>query len=251
MSPAVKIALLPLLVAQGVWARARTPKLPEAEGDRHGAEGEGVEPLRLLIVGDSSAAGVGVTHQRDGFSGQFSSHLARELGRRVHWQLVARSGVNSTQALALVRAHAVQPADVGLVVLGVNDVVDQVAVPRAIAAREALADALLSQHGLRHVAFTALPPMDRFTALPQPLRAVAGADARRHDQALRRWAQAREAERGDVSYLPLGVSLEPEHLAHDRFHPSAAGYRLCCGVIAEHLAAHLARRRPAVVSPAG
>ena len=59
MSLAAKIMLSPVLVAQAVVTRARLPRLPEPEGQRHGVIGRG-PLLRVLITGDSSAAGVGV-----------------------------------------------------------------------------------------------------------------------------------------------------------------------------------------------
>src|SRR4051812_15874048 len=61
---ALKIALAPLLVAQALATRRRAPVLPEAEGARDGALGAADAPtLRVLVAGDSSAAGVGVARQ--------------------------------------------------------------------------------------------------------------------------------------------------------------------------------------------
>ena len=51
-------ALAPLLVAQALRTRRVTPRLPEAAGERSGTQGEGPR-LRLLVLGDSAAAGVG------------------------------------------------------------------------------------------------------------------------------------------------------------------------------------------------
>ena len=102
------------------------------------------------------------------------------------------------QLLELLRAAPPAPADVAVVVTGVNDVVDQIPVRRALAQRAALADWLLGQGLARHVVFAPLPPMHQFPLLPQPLRCVVGADARRHDQALARWAATRsDVSRGD------------------------------------------------------
>ena len=58
------IGLGPVLLAQGHYVRRVTPRLPEPEGLRQGVEGSG-PPLRLLILGDSSAAGVGVATQAE------------------------------------------------------------------------------------------------------------------------------------------------------------------------------------------
>ena len=78
---ALKLALAPLLLAQAVHTRRRLPRLPEAAGAREGVVGRGAE-LDLLIVGDSSAAGVGVDTQDDALAGCLSRALARHAGRR-------------------------------------------------------------------------------------------------------------------------------------------------------------------------
>ena len=230
----LKLALAPILIAQGLWTRARVPVLPEAAGPRKGVVGHGPS-LRLLIVGDSSAAGVGVARQEQALAGYLSRELAAQAQARVQWQLVARSGITSAQALALVREAAPARADVAVAVLGVNDVVDQVSTRRAVAAREALTDWLLGTVAARHVVFSPLPPIHQFPALPQPLRWVAGRDARRHDTAMALWA----ARRDDVSHAPMAVTLGRDVMAHDGFHPGEPVYRLCGQALAVHIAQHV------------
>jgi len=231
MSLAAKLLLSPLLVAQALTTRSRLPRLPEAVGDRAGEIGNG-PLLQLLILGDSSAAGVGVAEQRDALSGHLTRALAAQCGARVRWQLLARSGVNSAQCLQLLEREAPAPADVAVVILGVNDVVDQVPSARAVAAREAIANRLRNAHGVAHVVFAPLPPVHRFPGLPQPLRWVAGADARRHDAAVAHWA----AGRVDVSHVPIVVPLDRGVMADDGFHPGEPVYRVCGLALAEHIA---------------
>jgi lysophospholipase L1-like esterase len=236
MSLTAKLVLSPVLVAQALITRARLPRLPEAAGAREGEVGRG-PLLRLLIVGDSSAAGVGVAEQSQAFAGFLTTALARHAARRVRWQLVARSGVNSAQCLGLLADEGPRPADVAVVVLGVNDVVDQVPSPRAIAAREAIANRLRNAHGVAHVVFAPLPPVHRFPGLPQPLRWVAGRDARRHDDAIAAWARTRS----DVSHVPIDLPLNREVMAADGFHPGEPVYRVCGTAIAEHIAKRVLR----------
>ena len=57
------LALAPLLVVQGWYVKRVTPRLPEAEGARQGVTGQG-QRLRLLVVGDSAAAGVNAAFRR-------------------------------------------------------------------------------------------------------------------------------------------------------------------------------------------
>ncbi len=241
MSLALKLALSPLLVAQAIATRRRAPALPEADGPRQGSVGAG-PPLSLLIVGDSSAAGVGVRTQDEALAGHLTRTLARHASCRIDWQLVARSGLTSAQALPLLVQQRPGPAEIAVVVLGVNDVVEQVPSHRAVVHRAALADRLLGDHGVRHVVFAPLPPMHRFPLLPQPLRFVAGRDARRHDDAMARWA----ATRGDVSHVPIAFELSPAAMAADGFHPGEPVYRACGEALACFIAAHLitAETRP-------
>ena len=234
MSLAIKLLLSPLLVAQAARTRARAPELPEAAGPRTGVLGAGPR-LRLLIVGDSSAAGVGVPTQDEALAGHLTRTLAQQAGARVHWQLVARTGVTTAQALRLVREQRPAQADFAVVVLGVNDVVNQVPSRRAVAQRAALADWLLAEAGVMHVVFAPLPPMHQFPLLPQPLRWVAGSDARRHDATMARWA----AEREDVSHVPIAMSLARETMAGDGFHPGEPVYRVCGEALAAFIASEL------------
>ncbi|MBK6865767.1 MAG: SGNH/GDSL hydrolase family protein [Ideonella sp.] len=232
MSPALKLVLAPLLAAQAVATRRRAPVLPEAEGPREGRVGRGAGALRLLIAGDSSAAGVGVAHQRDALAGNLTRALHRLSGRTVQWSLHARSGLTTQQVHALLRSDALPGAEVAVVVTGVNDVIDLVPPRRAVQHREALADWLLGERGVKHVVFAPLPPVHRFPLLPQPLRRVMGDDARRHDDALAAWAAARAG----VSHLAIAFDLSPAAMASDGFHPGAPVYRVCGETIAAHIA---------------
>jgi len=246
MSLTVKIALGPLLLAQALLTRRRMPRLPEAAGLRQGTVGAvRATPLRLLLAGDSSAAGVGVSRQDEALAEPLAQQLARLCDARVHWRLLAQSGLTTAQTLGLLQREAPAQADIAVVVSGVNDVVDQVPSQRAVRSREAIANGLRNAHGVVHVVFAPLPPVHAFLGLPQPLRWVAGADAKRHNAALQDWV----GTRSDVScvdmhldlhkdrhqHLPMGAAL----LASDGFHPGAAAYRHFATAIAQHIATHV------------
>ena len=235
MSLTAKLLLSPMLVAQAIATRARLPRLPEPVGERAGVVGEG-QAMRLLICGDSSAAGVGVVHQQDALAQRLARKLAEAAAARVQWQLRARSGLTTAQTLALLRddteVGATLACDVAVVVSGVNDVVDQVPSRRAVQARESLANWLRNGHGVQHVVFAPLPPVHHFPGLPQPLRWIAGADAHRHNAALSEWV----ATRADVSCVDMEMSLNRGVMAADGFHPGEPVYRYCANAIALHIA---------------
>jgi len=62
------LPLLPFLFLQGRRTRARVRRLPEAPGSS-GQTSAGSDPLLLVTVGESTVAGVGLSHHREGFTG--------------------------------------------------------------------------------------------------------------------------------------------------------------------------------------
>jgi len=232
MSLALKLALAPVPVEQALHTRRRAPLLPEAAGPREGRVGQVGNALRVLIAGDASAAGVGVARQEQALAGHLGRALHARTAGAVQWSLRARSGLTTRQVHELLRAEAAPPADVAVVVTGVNDVIDLVPPRRAVAHRAELADWLLAEHGVAHVLFAPLPPVHRFPLLPQPLRGVMGRDALAHNEALRRWA----ATRRDVHCVPIDLDLQSDWMASDGFHPGEPVYRACGDAIAAHIA---------------
>lgn len=231
-SVTMRLLLAPVLVAQGLQVRRRALILPEAEGPRAGVAGQGPR-LRLLIAGDSSAAGVGVPHQDLALAGRLVAALAQDF--TVDWRLQARTGATTAQTLARLRAADKAPVDVVVLALGVNDVTRQVPLRRWLADQAALATLLTGACGARLVLRSGLPPMDRFPLLPRPLRDVIGARARAFDRALA------AASTGALVHLPFDPArLTPAMMAADGFHPGAPVYALW----AQDLAAQVRARFP-------
>jgi lysophospholipase L1-like esterase len=223
MSLALKLVLSPLLIAQAMSTRRRAPFLPEAQGPREGQLGSGSGALKILIAGDSSAAGVGVATQEHAFAGHFTRTLHRRSGRAVRWRLRAKSGLTTKQVLELLRAEPPPVADIAVVLSGVNDVIGLVAPQRAVQQRNALADWLLGEGRARYVIFAPLPPINQFPLLPQPLRRVMGADALLHNAAMAQWA----ATKPNVFHTPIALQLAPGAMSSDGFHPGEPVYRAC------------------------
>jgi lysophospholipase L1-like esterase len=223
MSLALKLLLSPLLIAQAIGTRRRAPVLPEPGGPREGQLGSGVPVLRVLIAGDSSAAGVGVLNQDHAFAGHFTRTLHRRSGRTVRWRLRAKSGLTTQQVHALLRADPPPVADIAVVLTGVNDVIELIAPQRAVQHRAALSEWLLGEGRARYVLFAPLPPINQFPLLPQPLRRVMGADARLHDAAMAQWA----AGKHNVFHTPIALQLAPAAMSADGFHPGEPVYRAC------------------------
>ncbi|WP_375184789.1 SGNH/GDSL hydrolase family protein [Aquabacterium sp.] len=239
------VALGPVLLMQGRGVRRRTPRLPEAAGPRTGQCGVGPD-LRLLIVGDSAAAGVGCEHQDDALCGHLVHQLAAQ--HTVHWRLEAQTGRTTADTLAHLRTLAPQPADAVLVSLGVNDVTAGLHTATWLAQQAELVTQLRTLCGTPRIWLTAVPPVGHFPALPQPLRAYLGAQARRFNRALARWS----ASLPDVHVLDPGLPLDTALMASDGFHPGPAAHRAWAHAAAQAIrdAGFSAGRPPRPTPPA-
>jgi lysophospholipase L1-like esterase len=220
-----RLALAPVLIAQGLRVRARARVLPEAAGPREGTTGQG-EPLRLLIAGDSSAAGVGCAHQDEALSGRLVATLAPH--RQVIWRLEAASGATTRDMIARLSALAPEPFDIAVIALGVNDTARMVPARLWSLRVQTLNAVLRGRFGVGRMIWSGVPPMGDFPLLPQPLAAVLGALAARNDALL---AKAAEGLPG-FEHLKLALPLTPDLMAEDGYHPNPAACRLWAEMIA-------------------
>lgn len=224
----VTLALAPVLLVQARRVQRHALHLPEAAGPRTGTVGVG-PPLRLLIIGDSSAAGVGVQDQRDAVAGQLSQALGR--ARSVTWHLVANTGATTPSMLARLNTEELPEADIALIILGVNDVTR--GGPRAgwLRRHAQLREVLRTRCGLRRIYVSQIPPVGAFPLLPNPLRWLLGRRAVRFDTALAAALQAQD----DCSYLQFPDTLDPEDMAEDGFHPGPVIYTAWAKEIARRI----------------
>jgi len=216
---AAKLALGPVLLPQARWLKRTALRLPEPAGPREGQIGEGEPGLRLLVVGDSSAAGVGVADQAQALALPLARCLSEQLGKSVSWQLLAQTGVNAAEARALLARAEVRPADVVVTVLGVNDVSSQTSAARFIEQTALLWSDVQRRTGARWAVVCGLPPMHLLSAVPRPLRGYLGRYAAWLDAAIEGWSK-----RQGLGYCPLKWASDPADLAHDGFHPGPSLY---------------------------
>ncbi|HKT04100.1 MAG TPA: GDSL-type esterase/lipase family protein, partial [Rugosimonospora sp.] len=113
-----------LLAAEAVAARSRRYAQPDMGLAMRTTVGQAnAAPLRLVLLGDSSALGVGVERVSDTVGGRLAELLA-EGGRRVELSSVAVHGSRSADlATQVARALVGHPPDVAVILVGANDAV--------------------------------------------------------------------------------------------------------------------------------
>lgn len=120
----ISIPLLPLMYYQGKRIRASVPKLPEAKGieGRCYINGKNERPLKIISIGESTIAGVGVHTHEEGFTGTFAKEISKLFDFNVDWKVYARSGytANTVENKIIPKINE-SAADLIIIGLGGND----------------------------------------------------------------------------------------------------------------------------------
>lgn len=238
--PLIRLLLGPILLMQGKAVRRDILRMPEPDGARVFTSGRG-PALSLLILGDSSGAGVGAATQDLALSGQLRDELAPTF--TLSCKVVATTGWTTADAAEALVALEMESFDVAVLALGVNDVTTENGLDPWLAIYQRIVQRLRSRHGVKLALATGLPPIHRFPALPQPLRWYLGQQGKRLDKALALWAQSAEG----IVHRPVDYEMTEADIAEDGFHPGPAIYRAwaedVANVIRQHHAAGTLSKR--------
>ncbi len=216
-----------LIRAEAVMARRIVGQPFEGAPSDSGTYGSGHgTPVRFVVLGDSTGAGMGADHAHQTIGATVAGGVAAFSGRPVELTNVSVIGAESPAlGVQVERALAAVPEpDVALVLIGANDVTHRI--NTAVAVRHlGMAVRTLRESGAEVVVGTC-PDLGALEPLPQPLRRLARRWSR--DLAAAQTVAVVEAGGRAVSIGDLlgeAFSAEPTVMfSQDRFHPSSAGY---------------------------
>lgn len=233
---------LPFVIPQALWVRKSAPRFAAASGPNFGL----VQPSnsnattttastsskRLLAIGDSIIAGVGVGELQHALVGQTAESLANRLQCRVNWLALGKIGIDANGVIAnLIPNLPEEQVDYIIVSVGVNDTTTLTLQHRWRQSLRLLFKALQLHSPNAVVAVAGIPPLKHFPLLPQPLKFLLGLRAEELDKSL-----SLELSRyRNFFHVPVDIDFEPGNFSEDGFHPSRKGYQQFGRAMAETL----------------
>lgn len=226
----VPLAFVAVLVVE-VWMTMRRDYLAVPEFDIEGtlepAGGGGRgRPLRLVMFGDSTVAGLGAGSVDESLVFQTAQRVADAAGRVVDARGYGVSGARTADVrddqLPLLEGDV----DVVVVVIGSNDVTHLAPPWRFDDATASMLGVAREQGAGAPVVLGGIPLFGEARAFAQPLRAVVDGYA----SVLRGVQRATARQAQDVTYVDIARDASPRFvgvagaMSEDQFHPGAAGY---------------------------
>lgn len=211
--------------------RATIKLASPAAGPTSGTVGDPSRPpVRIAVVGESTAAGCGVDTHDHGFPGWLARDLAARTRRPVSWEVVGQFGATARRIRHRLLPQLGANLHVAVLLAGANDVLTRRTPRQWRDDLAAIVEDLAGRAG--QVAVAGMPPFAAFPSLPTTL----GRYLAQRAGALDAVSQQVCAQHPRATWIGLPDSPPLDFFAHDRFHPSAAGYRRWAQAVAEHLA---------------
>ncbi|MEJ2368641.1 MAG: SGNH/GDSL hydrolase family protein [Acidobacteriota bacterium] len=240
-SLAAGLLLFPLLALEAWRVRRRTPRLSEPPGPPAGlTKGAGI-PRRLVVLGESPVAGIGLADHREGLAARCAAILNESNGEAVAWQALGKSGITAREAASeLVPGLGSKRVDLLVIALGVNDAISLHSSGRFRRDMKSLLAAAVRETGGSPTIVAGIPPVKYFPALPQPLRFFLGLRAECLDAVLPEVVRSFE----NLRYVPTRFEGGRSLFAPDGFHPGSRGFEVWAERLAPVMEEMCGRKAP-------
>ena len=209
--------------ARAVMGKPHGEKAPKADKVYRKRFGD---PVDLLMLGDSLAAGVGADLPSETLGARLAKGLAKNIERSVRLKTAARVGNHSAELMKQIgRLPEDYRPTIAVIIVGGNDITHRKPVAESIAHLENAIRAM-QERGAQVVVGTC-PDLGTLRAVPQPLRAL-GSLASKQLAAAQQEAALRLGAHVVVlaqTAGPFFITNPDEMFSIDQFHPSSLGYR--------------------------
>jgi lysophospholipase L1-like esterase len=222
LSGIVILPFAPFLYLQSKYVRRKIGRLPDAAGATNGKFGAESDKAKLLVIGESTAAGVGARTHETALAGQFARFLSRKIGKSVEWNVIGKSGITVAETIQeLVPKIPNEKFDYVLVALCGNEVL-KLRSPRAFRRDMLRLLGILRAKNPDATFFITNAPVVRLSpVLPHPIKFILGHLSALHDKNIRQFT----APMDKILYFPQPSEVTDDFFA-DGIHPSEKGYAL-------------------------
>jgi lysophospholipase L1-like esterase len=229
-----------------------------------GDVGAGRRRLRLVVLGDSTTAGVGVERAEDALPYLIARRVADSQHRAVHVVSYGWAGARAADLARYQLPRAIEPlraaetesflagADLVAIVIGSNDATHKTQPGSYRASLRTTLDGVRTVAPSARIALAGIPAFRGALRGIEPLIFLADQYAR-----LLRPISRAEAERAGAAYADLARDVPPlirgrtDVLSSDQFHPSVVGYSAWADVIVDSLLSDESETSPARLEAAG
>jgi len=223
------LPVLPLLYFQGKILREKISKLPAQSGFLALKSKE--KSTNILIIGESTAAGVGATSPRE----TIAHHIYNQLEQK---HTVINLGENGLKAETLKRLLLHGKPDIpmeihtAVIMIGANDCFKFTPPGKFNGHIKEFVLLLSTVKGVEKIILTPIPPVHQFPAIPKIIRFFLGW----HRNILTKELRNLEKRIPEMAFENMEESYPSEYFAEDGIHPSDLGYKLLAKDIVKKVA---------------
>lgn len=228
------IPLLPIMYLQGRKIKATVPRLPEAEGVKGLTSVSSEKILRMITIGESTIAGVGVNTHQEGFTGSLANELATELKTNIDWTVYAKSGYTAKKVkekiIGLITEKTIDFIVIGL---GGNDAFELNTPKKWNRDIRELIKSIRLKFEAVPIVFVNMPPINEFPAFTSLIRFTIGNLVDILGKELEKIAKdiehvyyyTRKVSSADLIER-FNLKIKPEDFFSDGVHPSKETYQI-------------------------
>lgn len=208
--------VLPFLFYQASKAEKRKPTLPPFSENLILGTGN----RKILILGESTVAGVGATSMEFTLAG----HLNRELGNQFQFTNLGKNGLRASQSLSYFyeSLRLTQGKLEGvLIFIGANDCFRLTHPKKYRAELNSLIDFLKAKYSADWIYLADIPPVQLFPAFPKFLKTYLAQQRNFLQDEMESIAENRH----DILFDRIKIEMSLDFFASDGIHPSDLGYQ--------------------------
>ena len=169
------LPFLPVLYLQAKKVKRLVPKLREAFINIKSSIGTSTKIIRMITIGESTIAGVGVKDHMDGITGHVAKTLAAMTDKKIEWEVIAKSGYSvKKNADFLIPQLPDVSVDIILIGVGANDTFEFNNTMTWRKNLTLLIKNIRNKHIACPIVFMHIPPVGQFISFPKVMRIILG-----------------------------------------------------------------------------